>query len=46
MKDGIMNTMNTNDWMWFKQLKYYMDAKAQRCKVGMCDAFFDYTYEY
>lgn len=46
MKDGIMQTMNTNDWMWFKQLKYFIDAKSQVCKVGMCDAFFDYTYEY
>jgi len=29
--------------MWFKQLRYRIE---QQCKVGMCDAFFDYTYEY
>lgn len=46
MKDGISQTKEPNDWMWYKQLKYYMDAKAGISKVGMCDAFFDYTYEY
>lgn len=47
MKDNIVQTQNTNDWMWFKQLKYFIDMKAgEQCKVGMCDAFFDYTHEY
>ena len=32
--------------MWFKQLKYFFDLKENTSKVGMCDAFFDYTYEY
>lgn len=42
-----MQSMNINDWMWFKQLKYYIDVKQnEQCKVGMCDAFFDYTFEY
>lgn len=46
-KDPIMQSMNINDWMWFKQLKYYVDVKQnEQCKVGMCDAFFDYTFEY
>ena len=26
-KDNIVTTQNVNDWMWFKQLKYYIDAK-------------------
>lgn len=30
--------------MWFKQLRYALEP--QRTLVGMCDAFFDYTYEY
>jgi dynein heavy chain 2 len=36
--------MNPNDWMWYKQLKYHV--AQQQAKVGMCDAFFDYTFEY
>jgi dynein heavy chain 2 len=47
LKDPIVQSMNINDWMWFKQLKYYIDVKqGEQCKVGMCDAFFDYTFEY
>jgi len=42
---SIMGSHDTNDWMWYKQLKYHID-KQQVSKVGMCDAFFDYTYEY
>ena len=45
MNDSIANTQNPQDWMWYKQLRYFIDQK-QQCKVGMCDAFFDYTYEY
>ena len=30
--------------MWYKQLRYALDG--QNLQVGMCDAFFDYTYEY
>ena len=44
--DGINSSMNPNDWMWFKQLRYKIEAKNNNCMVGMCDAFFDYTYEY
>ena len=43
--DGIVDTKQPNDWMWFKQLRYAIDPKGL-CKVGMCDAFFDYTFEY
>jgi dynein heavy chain 2 len=47
VRDPIVQTNNINDWMWFKQLKYYIDVKGgEVCKVGMCDAFFDYTFEY
>jgi len=41
-----MSTQNTTEWTWFKQLKYYVDTKNQQTKVGMCDAFFEYTNEY
>lgn len=45
--DGINSSMNPNDWMWFKQLRYKIEAKNNnQCMVGMCDAFFDYTFEY
>jgi dynein heavy chain 2 len=27
IKDPIVQSMNINDWMWFKQLKYYIDVK-------------------
>ena len=37
-------TLDTAEWEFYKQLKYlYNDSVL---KVGMCDAFFDYTYEY
>ncbi len=26
-KDSIVQSQNINDWMWFKQLKYYIDVK-------------------
>jgi len=46
ISDGINQSMNPNDWMWFKQLRYRIEARENQCMVGMCDAFFDYTYEY
>ena len=46
LKDSISQTANPNDWMWFKQLRYQLDARTQQCLVGMCDAFFDYSFEY
>lgn len=42
--DNIVDTKQPNDWMWFKQLRYAITNNV--CKVGMCDAFFDYTFEY
>lgn len=44
MADQIATSKQPNDWMWFKQLRYTLDG--QNCQVGMCDAFFDYSYEY
>jgi dynein heavy chain 2, cytosolic len=39
-------TNDPADWSWHKQLKYYMDPRTKMARVGMCDAMFDYTYEY
>ena len=44
LADGIVQSRQPNDWMWYKQLRYALDG--QNLQVGMCDAFFDYTYEY
>jgi dynein heavy chain 2 len=43
---SILASQKPTDWMWYKQLKYYLDQRSQATKVGMCDAFFDYTFEY
>ena len=42
--DGIVQSRQPSDWMWYKQLRYTLDG--QNLQVGMCDAFFDYTFEY
>jgi len=34
------------DWMWQKQLRYYLDEKTQLTLIKMSNASFDYTYEY
>ena len=34
-----------NDWVWRKQLRYYVDKKSQ-ASVHMSDAAFPYSYEY
>ena len=36
---------DVDDWAWHKQLRYYM-ADDGTCKLMMCEAIFDYTYEY
>jgi dynein heavy chain 2 len=41
-----MASQNPGDWMWQKQLKYAFEPRSQLAKVGMADAFFDYTFEY
>eukprot|EP01063_Lacrimia_lanifica_P011176 TRINITY_DN1797_c1_g1_i1.p1 TRINITY_DN1797_c1_g1~~TRINITY_DN1797_c1_g1_i1.p1 ORF type:complete len:4267 (+),score=1793.68 TRINITY_DN1797_c1_g1_i1:109-12909(+) len=35
-----------NDWMWIKQLRFYLKEEENPCKVHMVDAAFDYTFEY
>uniref|UniRef100_K3WM96 AAA+ ATPase domain-containing protein n=1 Tax=Globisporangium ultimum (strain ATCC 200006 / CBS 805.95 / DAOM BR144) TaxID=431595 RepID=K3WM96_GLOUD len=39
------NCRSTTDWIWQKQLRFYLD-KHQHCVIRMNDAKFDYTYEY
>ena len=39
------NVEDVQDWHWFKQLKYELNAK-RTAEVIMCRARFDYTYEY
>ncbi|XP_066286377.1 cytoplasmic dynein 2 heavy chain 1-like isoform X1 [Branchiostoma lanceolatum] len=40
------NTSSTADWMWQKQLKFYLNSKTKQAIMRMVDAEFDYTYEY
>eukprot|EP00049_Salpingoeca_infusionum_P001770 m.50835 g.50835 ORF g.50835 m.50835 type:complete len:4155 (+) comp11193_c0_seq1:125-12589(+) len=35
---------STLDWNWQKHLRHYMPTRT--CVIRMCDAEFDYTYEY
>jgi len=47
LADNIVQTKQPNDWMWYKQLRYSLETSNNSpTLVGMCDAFFDYTYEY
>eukprot|EP00698_Gefionella_okellyi_P019038 TRINITY_DN5781_c1_g2_i1.p1 TRINITY_DN5781_c1_g2~~TRINITY_DN5781_c1_g2_i1.p1 ORF type:complete len:3148 (-),score=914.00 TRINITY_DN5781_c1_g2_i1:20-9082(-) len=39
-------TQNVVDWMWAKQLRFYMDKSTGKCFAMMCEARFPYTYEY
>ena len=34
-----------NDWEWHRQLKFFM-GKNKKCLIQMCEAQFNYTYEY
>ena len=36
---------NINEWIWKKQLRYYLD-KNKKCIIKMNNAEFNYTYEY
>lgn len=38
------NCRATSDWIWQKQLRFYLEK--QHCVIRMNDAVFDYTYEY
>lgn len=39
------NVGSVQDWAWQKQLRYYLDG-SDGCSVHMCDAKFEYTFEY
>lgn len=42
--DGTVTVSSVNEWLWQKQLRFYMhDGK---CIIKMVDAEFNYTYEY
>ena len=41
------NVHDPTEWLWYKQLKYTVSGqRSEKCQVGMCDAVFDYTFEY
>ena len=35
-----------DDWLWKKQLRFYMDKETKKATIQMVDADFEYTYEY
>ena len=35
-----------DDWLWQKQLRFYMDKQSSKATISMVDADFEYTYEY
>eukprot|EP01135_Chromosphaera_perkinsii_P005308 Nk52_evm1s338 gene=Nk52_evmTU1s338 len=37
---------STESWQWQKQLRFYVDSRTKIVKMRMCDAEFDYSYEY
>ncbi|RHY58768.1 hypothetical protein DYB34_000770 [Aphanomyces astaci] len=43
--DQLVNTRTLTDWLWQKQLRFYLD-KHNQCVIKMNDAVFAYTYEY
>jgi dynein heavy chain 2, cytosolic len=41
--------IGADDWVWQKQLRFQMEPNesgSRICRTRMCDASFDYTYEY
>jgi hypothetical protein len=34
-----------DDWLWRKQLKYYLSTTSRKAVIRMSDAEFAYTYE-
>jgi len=40
------NVRDPNDWLWFKQLKFWLKSQTKLAKIAMCQGDFDYTYEY
>eukprot|EP00048_Salpingoeca_helianthica_P012918 m.191084 g.191084 ORF g.191084 m.191084 type:complete len:4245 (+) comp15437_c5_seq48:84-12818(+) len=37
---------NLSAWLWQKQLRYYPGTGGGPARIAMCNAAFDYTYEY
>ena len=35
-----------DDWLWKKQLRFYMNQQSGTATISMVDADFEYTYEY
>ena len=42
--DGTVTVSSVNEWLWQKQLRFYM--RERKCVMRMVDAEFNYTYEY
>ena len=42
--DGTVTVSSVNEWLWQKQLRFYM--RDRKCIIKMVDAEFNYTYEY
>ena len=38
------NTRNTSDWEWQTKLRFY--SKKNVCEISICDALFEYSFEY
>ena len=37
---------SVDDWLWKKQLRFYMNQQTKTATISMVDADFEYTYEY
>ena len=37
---------SVDDWLWKKQLRFYMNQQTNTATISMVDADFEYTYEY
>ena len=35
-----------DEWLWKKQLRFYMNQQSSTATISMVDADFEYTYEY
>ena len=40
------NITEITRWHWYKELKFKINPQTYLCKIEMCSALFDYTYEY
>ena len=39
-------TRSIDDWLWKKQLRFYLNKQTGKATISMVDADFEYTYEY